>query len=194
MCLSGSRSPCLVAVAVFNTELEFLRSFGSAGSGPGCLGSVYGLTAHLGCLYVADCSNSRIHCFSDDGEFLRSIGGVCNPRGVAVVPLPCAGRRAAEVGAAAQAGVAQASVAHGGFLIVAERVRAQVLALPSGERLQVLVIPGARSLWGVVGDPDEGNLYVADAGTPKRGICVCVEDVALHAFRLTRRGYLAWAG
>jgi len=123
-----------------STNLEHVKTFGKMGVGPGELGAVYGMAAHDGNLFVADCSNSCIHRFSKGGDFLGCVGSVRNPRGIVVMER-CA--------------------AHRGLLLVAERARVQVLAR-SGELLQLLYVPAASSLWGITFDSTSWMVYVAD--------------------------------
>ncbi|KAL1508404.1 hypothetical protein AB1Y20_004514 [Prymnesium parvum] len=121
-------------IIVLNTMLQLVRVLECPQPR---LGSVYGLTHHAGVLYAADCLHNAVYALDLDGQFLRSFGPFCHPRGVAVAG-PCS--------------------AHDGLLLVAERMLLRVLSL-DGRLLQVIHIPDA-DLWGVAFD---GVLaYVAD--------------------------------
>ena len=62
-------------VQVFDTDLNFLDSFGTRGSGEGEFRWPLDIsTDRDGCLYVADCANDRVQVFSQSGSFLRSFG------------------------------------------------------------------------------------------------------------------------
>eukprot|EP00058_Branchiostoma_floridae_P022191 XP_002607681.1 hypothetical protein BRAFLDRAFT_123270 [Branchiostoma floridae] len=73
-------------VFVFSEKGQFLRSFGSEGSGEGELKGPRGIcTDSSGNIIVADEENSRIVVFDGQGRFLRlAVTGVTNPVGVAV--------------------------------------------------------------------------------------------------------------
>jgi sugar lactone lactonase YvrE len=62
-------------VSVFATGGQFLRLFGSTGSGAGALVSPYGVAASPdGLAYVADTSNNRVSVFAAAGTFQRAFG------------------------------------------------------------------------------------------------------------------------
>ncbi len=56
--------------------LEFVRTIGSPGNGPGQMLNPLGLSVDpQGNLYVADTGNDRIQKFDDDGNYLTEVGG-----------------------------------------------------------------------------------------------------------------------
>ena len=62
-------------LAAPKTEMQFLASFGHAGTGPGELNRPEGLFVDAqDRVYVADSCNHRIQIFSNDGRFLRAYG------------------------------------------------------------------------------------------------------------------------
>ena len=62
-------------VQVFDTDLNFLDSFHTRGSGEGEFRWPLDIsTDRDGCLYVADCYNDHVQVFSQSGSFLRSFG------------------------------------------------------------------------------------------------------------------------
>ena len=65
-------------VQVFSREGEWLREFGTPGTGPGQFQRPSGLTWHDGLLYVSDAVNNRVHIFRDTGEFLHLLGAKAN--------------------------------------------------------------------------------------------------------------------
>ena len=79
-------------VQVFDTDLNFLDSFRTRGSGEGEFSYPLDIsTDRDGCLYVADYANGRVYMFSQSGSFLRFFGkrgsgpGELNgPRGIHV--------------------------------------------------------------------------------------------------------------
>jgi sugar lactone lactonase YvrE len=76
-------------VSVFSLEGQFLRAFGSAGSGVGQLTSPYGVgVTPAGSVYVADSGNNRLDEFGVDGSFRQASGLDVIP-GPPVVPETC---------------------------------------------------------------------------------------------------------
>lgn len=71
---------CLVSdsgnhrIVVFDSDGEFVRSWGSHGSGPGQLKRPRGIAVHEDIIFVADCDNHRIAVFDMDGNWLGSFG------------------------------------------------------------------------------------------------------------------------
>jgi len=78
----------------FNEKGEFVRAFGSAGSGDGQLSHPAGVAVDpKGNIWVADKSNNRIEKFNEKGEFLLKAGSLgagngqfSGPEGIAVDP------------------------------------------------------------------------------------------------------------
>jgi tripartite motif-containing protein 71 len=69
-------------VVVFTVDGEFVRQFGSAGSGPVEFDGLTGLdVTDDGVVFVADSGNSRIQALSAEGEFLWSVGRPRNEDG-----------------------------------------------------------------------------------------------------------------
>jgi len=60
-------------ICVFGVSpLRYLASFGTRGSAPLQFEVPFGLAAHAGCLYVADCNNQRVQVLTLGGGFVRS--------------------------------------------------------------------------------------------------------------------------
>jgi sugar lactone lactonase YvrE len=66
-------------IQVFTRDGEWLREFGSAGTGPGQFQRPSGLTWHDGKVFVADAVNNRVLIFRDSGEYLGLLGGDTPP-------------------------------------------------------------------------------------------------------------------
>ncbi len=59
----------------FNAKHEYVRQFGTAGSGPGQLNGIGGIAiSGAGELYVADSGNNRVEEFSEEGKYLNRFG------------------------------------------------------------------------------------------------------------------------
>ena len=77
-------------VQVFDTDLNFLDSFGTRGSGEGETSCLLDISADRdGCLYVADFDNDRVQVFSQSGSFLRSFGKRDSGPGTGELCGPC---------------------------------------------------------------------------------------------------------
>ena len=72
-------------IQVFTREGEWLREFGSCGTGPSQFQRPSGLTWHEGRIYVSDAVNNRIHIFQDTGESLGLLGA--KPDGTSALSL-----------------------------------------------------------------------------------------------------------
>lgn len=66
-------------VQVFTREGEWLREFGSPGTGAAQFQRPSGLVWHEGRVFVADAVNNRVLVFRDTGEFLGPLGGASPP-------------------------------------------------------------------------------------------------------------------
>lgn len=77
-------------ILVFDSSGNFSREFGRAGSKPGELSYVNGITVDDadGLIYLANSNNSRLEVYSTAGKYLKTIaaGKVTNPRGLAYNP------------------------------------------------------------------------------------------------------------
>jgi iron(III) transport system ATP-binding protein len=62
-------------IQVFTREGEWLREFGSVGTGPGQFQRPSGLVWHDGRVYIADAVNNRVHVYKDSGEYVSLLGG-----------------------------------------------------------------------------------------------------------------------
>ena len=77
-------------VQMFDTDLNVLGSFGTAGSGDGNFHGPMDIASDQdGCLYVVDSGNNRVQVFSPNGKYLQSIGKhghgpnkLCGPHGI----------------------------------------------------------------------------------------------------------------
>ena len=122
--------------------------FGGQGSDAGQLRYPHGLavldashTPHGGAeIVVADAHNHRIQCFSPDGQFVRAAGEFGTAAGDFDEPVGVAAAR--------------------GALIVAERVRVQILAAYDLSPQRVVPLPGAVALAGIA--LGKGRAYVTD--------------------------------
>lgn len=64
-------------IEVFDTDGNFIRKFGSSGSGDGLLNSPWGITIGSdGNIYVNDSGNNRVQVFTPAGVFVRKWGSV----------------------------------------------------------------------------------------------------------------------
>ncbi len=75
-------------VQVFTREGEWLREFGSCGTGPGQFQRPSGLTWHDGRIYVSDAVNNRVHIFKDTGESLGLLGSKADAASALELNLP----------------------------------------------------------------------------------------------------------
>jgi DNA-binding beta-propeller fold protein YncE len=66
-------------VQVFTREGEWLREFGSPGTGEAQFQRPSGLVWHAGKVFVADAINNRVLVFSDAGKFIEPLGGAHPP-------------------------------------------------------------------------------------------------------------------
>jgi iron(III) transport system ATP-binding protein len=66
-------------IQVFSRDGEWIREFGSAGTGPGQFQRPSGLTWHDGKVFIADAVNNRVLIFRDTGEYLGLLGGDAPP-------------------------------------------------------------------------------------------------------------------
>jgi hypothetical protein len=150
-------------VAVYSAaDLSFRRLIGKRGAGRVGCQSPYGIATHGSEVFVADCSQSRVLCFSAAGEFARFVGGeLRHPRGLAIVPAPCPARAR---------------------LCAACEGRVVVMTL-RGFRLQVVAMePAAPSLWGlwasaallVAADDQRHTLHVLACAAEAAGLPVAV--------------------
>jgi sugar lactone lactonase YvrE len=79
-------------VLEFTSKREYLRQFGSEGTGQGQFSGIQGIAANsAGDIYVTDAKNDRVQEFSPTGEFLRQFGSpgsgngqFLGPNGIAV--------------------------------------------------------------------------------------------------------------
>ena len=67
-------------VQVFTRDGEWLREFGSAGTGAGQFQRPSGVTWENGKVFVADAVNNRVLIFRDTGEYLGLLGGDAPPQ------------------------------------------------------------------------------------------------------------------
>jgi outer membrane protein assembly factor BamB len=72
-------------------EVQFIRKFGSLGSGDGQFNRPSGISVVDGLIYVSDCGNNRIQTFTKEGQFVRKFGSrgprdgeFDNPLGIAI--------------------------------------------------------------------------------------------------------------
>jgi iron(III) transport system ATP-binding protein len=66
-------------IQVFTSDGEWLREFGTPGTGPGQFQRPSGLVWHDGRVYVADAVNNRVLIFRETGEYLGLLGGDAPP-------------------------------------------------------------------------------------------------------------------
>ena len=73
-------------VQKFDINAKYLLEFGTKGNGNGQLEGPYGITTHLGKVYVADFTNKRISVFQTEGQFCFFFGSdhLAGPRDVAI--------------------------------------------------------------------------------------------------------------
>ena len=89
---SGSRTRATTACIEFNSKHEYLRQFGSEGSGEGQFQGIRGIATNSeGDVYVSDYANDRVQEFSPTGAFIRKFGSAgtsagqfLHPTGLAV--------------------------------------------------------------------------------------------------------------
>ena len=68
-------------IQVFTPEGQFLRKFGSKGSGPGQMSDPTNITIDDDTVYITECCNHCVSIFTTQGEFLRSFGTQGNGQG-----------------------------------------------------------------------------------------------------------------
>ncbi len=72
-------------IAKFTKDGNFIKTWGSTGSGPGQFNGIRGLAIDTaGLLYVADAGNKRIQVFDAEGTFKSQITGVGSPQAICV--------------------------------------------------------------------------------------------------------------
>ena len=60
---------------MFDSSLNFVRSFGTHGDGPGQLKQPWDIDFDTqGNIYVVDCNKAQVLVFSEDGQYLRHFG------------------------------------------------------------------------------------------------------------------------
>ncbi|GMH82005.1 hypothetical protein TrVE_jg185 [Triparma verrucosa] len=140
-------------VAVYDLELTRLEHFSSKGNGEGQLCDPGGLDVveveGEDRLYVADCSNHRVACFSLSGNFIVNLGKQGRQPGNFQLPSDVKGVR--------------------NFLVVSEQKRIQVLGF-DGTPMQVLGIQGVGCLWGLT-VRNEKEVWVGD------GVARCIHQL-----------------
>jgi len=144
-------------IVVFDTDFHFIRTFRLQPTSSGMSASPYGLAVHDHVLYIADCSGSRVLKYRPSGEYLGILGSDAqfrHPRGLALGTL--AGGHSSPLTSQRSSTDSDAGCS---VLFVSEQCRVQVVSL-SGDLLQVLSIPAARSLWGL--SIHAGRVLVAD--------------------------------
>jgi sugar lactone lactonase YvrE len=75
-------------VQVFTRDGEWLREFGSPGTGMAQFQRPSGLVWHEGKVFVADAINNRVLVFSDAGKFLGLLGAGADGKGAPIFNLP----------------------------------------------------------------------------------------------------------
>ena len=75
-------------VQVFTRDGEWLREFGSPGTGTAQFQRPSGLVWHGGKVFVADAINNRVLVFSDAGKFLGLLGASADGKGAPAFNLP----------------------------------------------------------------------------------------------------------
>jgi len=72
-------------VAKFNSEGNFIKSWGQTGSEPGQFNEVRGIASDASDnIYVADAGNNRIQVFDSDGNYQSEITGIGSPQAICV--------------------------------------------------------------------------------------------------------------
>jgi ABC-type multidrug transport system ATPase subunit/DNA-binding beta-propeller fold protein YncE len=66
-------------VQKFTRDGKHLLTFGAFGTGAGEFQRPSGILWHEGKVYIADAINNRIEVYSDDGKFLKTLGGKASP-------------------------------------------------------------------------------------------------------------------
>src|ERR1041385_8924102 len=76
-------------VAKFNSKGEFIKSWGSKGTGPGQFGTARAIAVDAqGNVYVADSTNKRIQVFDNNGTFKTQYTSVGTPTALCITPGP----------------------------------------------------------------------------------------------------------
>ncbi|MEO6788171.1 MAG: ATP-binding cassette domain-containing protein, partial [Chthoniobacteraceae bacterium] len=75
-------------VQVFTRDGEWLREFGTPGTGPGQFQRPSGLVWHDGKVFVADAINNRVLVFTDTGKFLSLLGAGADGKSALTFNLP----------------------------------------------------------------------------------------------------------
>ena len=75
-------------VQVFTRDGEWLREFGTPGTGAGQFQRPSGLVWHGGKVFVADAINNRVLVFTDAGSFLGLLGGGADGKSALTFNLP----------------------------------------------------------------------------------------------------------
>jgi DNA-binding beta-propeller fold protein YncE len=72
-------------IAKFNKDGDFLKTWGSTGSGEGQFNGIRGIASDAaGNIYVADAGNNRIQVFDGDGTFKSMIGNIGSPQAICI--------------------------------------------------------------------------------------------------------------
>ena len=72
-------------IAKFTKDGDFVKTWGSTGTGPGQFDSIRGIVSDAaGNLYVADAGNNRIQVFDGEGTFKSQIAGVGSPKALCI--------------------------------------------------------------------------------------------------------------
>ena len=75
-------------VQVFTRDGEWVREFGSPGTGPGQFQRPSGLVWHAGKVFVADAINNRVLIFTDAGKYLGVLGAGADGTSAPIFNLP----------------------------------------------------------------------------------------------------------
>jgi len=181
-------------VLEFTSKHEYLRQFGSEGSGEGQFRGIRGIATNKeGDLYVSDYGNDRVQEFSPTGVFIRKFGSlgtgagqlagptgiavdssgdvwVLNTYGVLVQEFSATGGYMSGFGTAVAFSADPGIAISGGNLYITEAGNAKVHEYSTtGTSIATFdergTGTGKSSMpWAIATDPTTGNLYVSDIG------------------------------